>query len=119
MATHRPGDGKSASKTATKSQQMANKYWCDTCGAEYARPFALRLHMKAAHGHTDTADTQLDLEAPTNDDDEFIVPDTETAVLIAAAKSDSSYQPNSLDTAPKYEECIEVSTDGVSKRFLE
>lgn len=70
--------------------------------------------MKAAHGHTDTADTQLDLEAPTNDDDEFIVPDTETAVLIAAAKTDSSYQPNSLDTAPKYEECIEVSTDGVS-----
>lgn len=94
---------------------MANKYWCDTCGAEYARPFALRLHMKAAHGDTDTADTQQDLEAPTNDDDdEFIVPDTETAVLIAAANTDSSYQPNSLDTAPKYEECIEVSTDGVS-----
>lgn len=114
MATHRNNDAKSISNEAIKSQQLANKYWCVTCGAEYARPFALRLHMKAAHGQPDDADTRLAKVAET-DNDEIIVPDTETAVLIAAAKADSSYlnaADNDLDVSdPKYEECIEVSSD--------
>ncbi|EDW60715.2 zinc finger protein 260 [Drosophila virilis] len=116
MSTHRTGDAKSISSAAIKSQQISNKYWCVTCGAEYARPFALRLHMKAAHGHPDDADTRLARVAAT-DEDEIIVPDTETAVLIAAAKADSAYlnaAANDVDVmgaVPKYEECIEVSTD--------
>lgn len=119
MSTHRTGDAKSISNAAIKSQQLSNKYWCVTCGAEYARPFPLRLHMKAAHGHPDDADTRLaKVPAPEDDDDEeIIVPDTETAVLIAAAKADSAYldaAANDVDVmgaVPKYEECIEVSTD--------
>lgn len=71
--------------------------------------------MKAAHGQADSADTRLGIAVPDNED-EFIVPDTETAVLIAAAKTDSAYQPNSPDAEPKYEECIEVSADAVSKK---
>ncbi|KAM8713300.1 hypothetical protein ACLKA7_013591 [Drosophila subpalustris] len=115
MATHRTGDAKSISNAAIKSQQLSNKYWCVTCGAEYARPFALRLHMKSAHGHPDDADTRLaKVAAP--DNDEAIVPDTETAVLIAAAKADSAYlnsADNDLDDSdPKYEECIVISADG-------
>lgn len=70
--------------------------------------------MKAAHGQPAdaAADTRLGIVNPDNED-EFIVPDTETAVLIAAAKTDSAYQPNSPDVEPKYEECIEVSADAV------
>ncbi|KAH8398210.1 hypothetical protein KR222_002871, partial [Zaprionus bogoriensis] len=111
MATHRIGqtDGKSTSNASMKNPQLANKYWCVTCGAEYARPFALRLHMKAAHGHPDDADTRLAIVAPT-DEDEAVVPDTETAVLIAAAKTDSAYL-SAADSAPKYEECIEFDVE--------
>ncbi|KRG05110.1 zinc finger protein 836 isoform X1 [Drosophila mojavensis] len=124
MSTHRTSDAKSVSSAAIKSQQLSNKYWCVTCGAEYARPFALRLHMKAAHGHPDDADTRLaKVPAPEDEDDdedndeEIAVPDTETAVLIAAAKADSAYldaAANDVDVmgaVPKYEECIEVCTD--------
>ncbi|KAH8297007.1 hypothetical protein KR044_003320, partial [Drosophila immigrans] len=122
MATHRTGDAKSISNAAVKSQQLSNKYWCVTCGAEYARPFALRLHMKAAHGHPDDADTRLAKEPPANDgsacdSDEVMVPDTETAVLIAAANADSAYLDagdNDLDSVsvvPKYEECIEFDVE--------
>lgn len=126
MSTHRTSDAKSVSSAAIKSQQLSNKYWCVTCGAEYARPFALRLHMKAAHGHPDDADTRLaKVPAPEDEDDdedndeEIAVPDTETAVLIAAAKADSAYldaAANDVDVmgaVPKYEECIEVCTDAV------
>ncbi|KAH8384693.1 hypothetical protein KR093_005570, partial [Drosophila rubida] len=122
MATHRTGDAKSISKAAVQSQQLANKYWCVTCGAEYARPFALRHHMKAAHGHPDDADTRLAKLPPVNDavpsdSDEVMVPDTETAVLIAAANADAAYlnaSDNDLDVVsavPKYEECIEFDVE--------
>ncbi|EDW00697.1 GH21026 [Drosophila grimshawi] len=117
MSTHKTNDAKSAGNQVTKSQNMSNKYWCVTCGAEYARPFALRLHMKASHGHQDDADTRFAKIAPTDDDDEIIVPDTETAVLIAAAKADSAYlcdEANEVDimgAVPKYEECIEFDVE--------
>ncbi|XP_060652397.1 zinc finger protein 624 [Drosophila nasuta] len=119
MATHRISDAKSISNAAVKSQQLTNKYWCITCGAEYERPFALRLHMKAAHGHPDDADSRLAKVPPSIDDDnnEVMVPDSETAVLIAAANADSAAYLDAGDeldvviAEPKYEECIEVSTD--------
>ncbi|XP_034477477.1 zinc finger protein 260 isoform X2 [Drosophila innubila] len=115
MATHRTGDAKNITNEVIKNQHLSNKYWCVTCGAEYARPFALRLHMKSAHGHPDDADTRL-AKVSATDNDEAIVPDTETAVLIAAAKADSAYlnsADNDLDVSdPKYEECIVISADG-------
>ncbi|ALC41004.1 Opbp [Drosophila busckii] len=94
MKTHRSNDAKNGSNPTSKSQQLPNKYWCETCGAEYARPFALRIHMKEAHGQMDDADTRLTKVTPPDEldtEEELLAPDTETAVLIAAAKADADY----------------------------
>lgn len=99
---------------ATSKSQAAGKFYCNTCGAEYARLFALRLHMKSAHGLVE------EQENPATSTDAAHVAETddsETAVLIAAAEADAAYinaVVNDVDivgTVPTYEECVVFDVD--------
>ncbi|XP_017050303.1 zinc finger protein 2 homolog [Drosophila ficusphila] len=91
--------------------QLGGKFCCSICGAEYARIFALRLHMKSVHGVVEDASSTTDDAQATNADD------SETAVLIAAAEADAAYinaVANDVDvmgTVPTYEDCVEFDVD--------
>lgn len=116
MQTHEEEKRKESGKSvqATKSQASAGKFWCSSCGAEYARMFALRLHMKTAHGLVEEViqDEEHSSAAP---EDVLAQTDSETAVLIAAAEADAAYinaVVNDVDvvgSVPTYEEvAVEV-----------
>ncbi|KAH8272881.1 hypothetical protein KR018_006661 [Drosophila ironensis] len=116
MQTHdengssKAGAGAGAGPSA--KSQSSGKFWCSTCGAEYARLFPLRLHMKAAHGLTDSPPRE---EASPGKDME--AEDSETAVLIAAAEADAAYISavvNDVDVSssvPSFQEGVEFDVD--------
>lgn len=119
MQTHKEekGNQSSGAKGSSSSRTMpAGKFWCKICGAEYARVFALRLHMKSAHGLTE--DTDLPQEEPPVTEGPHMseTEDSETAVLIAAAEADAAYISavvNDVDvdgSVPSYQEGVEVGT---------
>ncbi|KAH8347895.1 hypothetical protein KR084_002199, partial [Drosophila pseudotakahashii] len=113
------GDSTPNSKNGKPAKgQAAGKFYCSTCGAEYARLFSLRLHMKSSHGvvedgalqQEDSTSTAEEVQAAETDD-------SETAVLIAAAEADAAYinaVVNDVDvvgSVPTYEECVEFDVD--------
>ncbi|XP_017081593.1 zinc finger protein 260 isoform X2 [Drosophila eugracilis] len=110
--------GASSRTTSVKSGQLTKsqtvgKHYCSTCGAEYARLFALRVHMKSAHGVIENGSLQHEKPSGVTEDAD----DSETAVLIAAAEADAAYinaVVNDVDvvgSVPSYEECVEFDED--------
>ncbi|XP_037716651.1 zinc finger protein 2 isoform X2 [Drosophila subpulchrella] len=126
MQTHKDDKRKGSTGASTPTlksgqpakSQAAGKFYCSTCGAEYARLFALRLHMKSAHGVVeDAALRQEDPSSTTEEVQAVETDDSETAVLIAAAEADAAYinaVVNDVDvvgSVPTYEECVEFDVD--------
>ncbi|XP_043645734.1 zinc finger protein 814 [Drosophila teissieri] len=110
----RVGTSRRLPSAQTSKSQAAGKFYCNTCGAEYVRLFALRMHIKSAHGLVEEQENPSTSPetAHVNEAD-----DSETAVLIAAAEADAAYinavvnDVNVVGSVPTYEECVEFDAD--------
>ncbi|XP_030375219.1 zinc finger protein 2 [Scaptodrosophila lebanonensis] len=116
MASHEKTGSEDGKGTSSGG---SGKFSCVECGAEYARPFGLRLHMKSAHGLVMGSTIKLEDDRTVSEVEESdaAATDSETALLIAAAAADAAQVKeetcNIEDTGSSYEEIVEVPADAL------
>ncbi|BFG03984.1 zinc finger protein 271 [Drosophila madeirensis] len=125
MKTHKNDKGSKGATVVVSAEKgdesikilAGGKCSCSECGAEYSRAYALRQHLKSAHGKVLGADAQKNEQTSLKEPQVAEADDSEAAIRIAAAEADAAYMNavvNDVDVSgsvPTYQEAVEFDVD--------